>query len=115
VSEKKLSTLLDDSLDWISETGESIQAAASRHPEHFEELMELLQTYEVLGSYERPVPRPEFKAAARTRLMNQISVLDKTNSTKPLAKTQPIRLIWQKILEKRRLAMTWLMRNWNDR
>jgi hypothetical protein len=101
--------MLAESLEWIEKTGESIHEAAARFPDHSEELEKLLQTYELLENSEKLSPTTEFKAAARTRMINRINALEKSSHSDPVTKPGIFRLIWQNENGTRRFAMRWLL------
>ena len=105
MSEKTISKQLGDCLDWIEQTGSSIHDAASRFPDHTQELIPLLKTSEHLAKSEKISPTPEFKAAARTRLLNQIGALEGSAHPLPVTKPQATRHIWQIKTRDRRYAM----------
>jgi hypothetical protein len=79
--EVNISKRLADCLDWIQKTGGSIEDAASRYPNYCQELTALLRTAECLKKSVKISPSPQFKAAAWTRLLNQINTEDTTPST----------------------------------
>ena len=79
--EINISRRLADCLDWIQQTGGSIQEAAARHPNYCQELISLLKTAECLKNSVKISPSPQFKAAAYTRLINQINAEDTTPYT----------------------------------
>lgn len=109
MSEQKISDLLAESLAWVCETGRSPEEAAARHPEYAEELLELLVTSSVLERTEHPAPRPEFKAAARTRMINLINAQERGTQKPAVTKPALSRQIKQNHNLTRRLSMTWIV------
>lgn len=103
--EKTISHQLGECLEWIEETGGSIQEAAARYPESSQELISLLRASAYLQRSARISPSPEFKAAARTRLLNQIDALEKAPNAHIVTKSGTRRLIWQNNTGNRRFAM----------
>ena len=79
--ENNNSKRLADCLDWIQQTGGSIQEAAARYPNYCRELTSLLRTAEWLKKSVKVSPSPHFKATAWTRLLNQINTEDTKPST----------------------------------
>lgn len=119
MSDKNLSTELAACLEWIEETGDSAEKAAARFPNHYRELINLLETVEQLDSAEQPSPSPEFQFAARTRLLNQINAKKSAVQAAGVTNAQAARHIWQseKLRRenfsqhppKRRFAMNWIL------
>jgi len=109
MTERSNHNILADCLDRIEQSGESIQQAVSHYPDHAEELVGLLRTFETLRTIDVIYPEPEFKAASRARLLNQIIASEKTSQPVPVTKPAPLRLIGRKHTRPRRFAMKWLI------
>ena len=109
MKDRKISELFEKSMQWIEETGGSIEEAASQFPLYQEDLLDMLKTKGKLDQTTHPNPRPEFKAVARTRLLNQIQAENKTSQNQSVTKHQPLRQILQNYNLIRRLSMTWII------
>lgn len=119
MSDKNLSTKLASCLEWMEKTGRGPEAAAARFPNHYEELINLLQTVKQLDTAERPAPSPEFQSVARTRLLNQINAEKSSAMVAGVTNANPLRHIWQsnktrrqttsQLQPQRRFAMNWIL------
>jgi len=109
MTENTETKILAECLDWIEKTGGSIQEAAARYPDHAEEIIGLLQTYQTLNQSEKISPTAEFAGAARTRMINRIQAVETTSQPGPVTKQKPFRLIWRNKTGNRRFAMNWLL------
>lgn len=109
MTENTITKILAECLDWLENTGGSIQEAAARYPDHADEILGLLQTYQVLDQSEKISPSAEFAGAARTRMINRIHALETSSRPAPVTKRRPVRLIWRNKTGNRRFAMNWLL------
>jgi len=109
MTENTIPNILADCLNWIEKTGGSIQEAAARYPDHSEEIIGLLQTFQVIDQSGKISPTAEFRTAARTRMANRIRAIENTAQPAPVTKQKPLRLIWRNKTGNRRFAMNWLL------
>ncbi|HKJ27407.1 MAG TPA: DUF5667 domain-containing protein, partial [Anaerolineales bacterium] len=102
----KIEHLVADCLHWMKKGSRTAAEAAGRYPEHYDELLDLLQTYETVRDSEKPAVRPDFRANARIRLQNRIAA-----SQPAVTKKADVRPIWRSTNSKpfRRYSMSWLL------
>ena len=109
MTEKEIFELFESSLEWKRETGGSNLEAASRFPEYQAELLELLELADQVKQNRAAGPRPEFKAVARTRMINRINDLERSKTRATVTKAKAPRQIRHTNNLTRRLSMTWII------
>lgn len=108
--DRRLAEKLATCLELIEQEGKSITEVVRQFPEHAEELQQLLATVQYLERQTDISPRPEFRAAARTRLQNRIAAQQTTFRKPAVTFSQPGRLKPRKQQTiHRRFSMSWFI------